>query len=329
MNNFKFTSKLRIFAIVSFVIIVLGMALGTVLHFVSDGFFNYGGEYSSCKTVTVSYVYSEFADSEAVEDICEKEFGNAGLKYASCTKANNGTSNEITYKFSYGAADKKLDEAVEKINLSLKKATEEFNDITQSRAVWHSEEAVLGGERSLSMAAVALAVIIAVHALYSLLRYKLSAMCTAFAIQIHNFGLFAAILALCRIPVTSSVMTFAVVTALATAFCLTLLFEKIRRVRKDGDNAKLSIEEMCDAGALATFKTNLIFCAFLAVAAVLVFVFTAISAMSVSVILSVSLCALAAFAVSFYGSVVFAPSVYPLFYKMCGKSAKPSQKKGN
>lgn len=328
MNNFKFASKFRIFAIVSFAIIVLGMALGTVFHFVSDGFFNYGGEYSGYKSVTVSYVYTEFGKSEDVEKICKAEFDKAGVKSYASTVADGSTSNKITYKFSPSTPDETLGKAVEAINAAFKEATADFNDITQSRASYQTENAVLGGEKTLSRAAIALAVIVVAHALYSLIRYKLTAMVTAFAIQVHNFGLLAAILALCRIPITSAVMTFAVITALATALCMTLTLEALKRARKDGGNAKLPIEEISDSCACKTFKTGLVLHVFLAVAAIIVFVFTAVSALSLKVILSASLCALAAFAVSFYGSAFLAPSVYPLFFKMCGKSAKPSKKIG-
>ena len=327
MNNFKFASKLRIFAIISFAIIVLGMALGTVFHFIGGGFFGYGGEYSGYKSVTVSYVYAEFGEAADVKEICEAEFGKAGIKSFVSTEADNGTSNEITYKFSQKTDDGKLKGAVEGINASLQAAAAE-DTVSQSRASFGTECAILGGGQALSRAAIAVAVIIAVQVLYSLIRYKLSAMCAALIIQLHNAGLFAAVLALCRIPVTSSVMTFAVIGSLVTALCLTVLFENIKRARKDADNAKLSAGELCDLCARRTFKTNLVFCAFLAVAAILVFVFTAISSLSLTVILSASLCALVAFAVSFYGSVIFAPAVYALFGKLSGKTAEPSQKKG-
>lgn len=326
MNNFKFTSKIRIFAIISFVLIVLGMALGTVLHFISDGFFNYGGEYSSYKTVTVSYVYAEFASADDVEAVCKEKFEQAGLKSYVSTAANSSTSNEITYKFSSSTDDNALKAVVDEINAAFKEAAD--NEIANSRASYHTEQAVLGGEKAIIRATITLAVIIAVSALYALVRYKLSAMFTVLALQLHNTGLFAAILALCRIPVTSAVATFAVILSLATALCTILTLEAIKKARAESGNEKLSVEEICDASGRKTFKTNLVFCAFLALASIFVLVFTAISSMSPTVILSASLCALVAFAVSFYGSAA-APAVYPLFFKMCGKTAKPSQKKGN
>lgn len=329
MNNFKFASKLKIFAAISFVIIVLGMALGTVFHFIGNGFFNYGGEYSSCKTVNVNYVYSEFGKEEDIITLCETEFEKAGLKSYTSVSASSSTSNNITYKFSYGTDDKALEEAVAAINESIASATKDFNDVTQSRASFQTERTLQGGEKAVSRAAIVLGVIIVIQALYALLRYKLSAMLTSCAIQLHNLGLFAALLALCRVPVTSAAATFAVMAAIVTSVILGLTLEALKRARKDSDNAKLLIDEICDLTSGKAFKTNLLFSAFLAIAAILVYVFTAISALSPVVILSASACALVAFVSSFYGSVFLAPAVYPLFFKMCGKTAKPSQKKGN
>ena len=329
MTNLKLTSKMRLFAIISSVLIVAGMILGTVFHFTSGKFFNYSGEYSSYKSVAVSYVYTEFGDNEKVEEICEKAFADAGIKSYAETSGNTGVGNEITYKFAYSTDDNTLAEAVNAINAKIKEITSTFNDIPQSRAVYQTEDGTLGGEKVLSMAAVALAVIIAVQAIYTVIRFKLSAMCTAFVAQLHNFALYAAVLALCRVPLTSTAMVFAVLLALATAVCVTFTFERIKRNLNDGDYAKLSAEEIIDLSAAQTFKSNVAFCVFLVIVSLLMAVSTVVSALSIVAILSPVLCALVAFVVSCYGSVLFVPSMNACIRKMCGKIfAKPSQNKG-
>lgn len=329
MTNLKLTSKMRLFAIISSVIIVLGMALGTVFHFTSGKFFNYSGEYSSCKSITVNYVYTEFGNDEEVEKICNAAFADAGIKNYTEVTGSTGIGNQITYKFNVSTSDDAIENAVKAINAKIKETTSDFNDIPQSRATHYTEEGLLGGEKVLSMAAVVLAVIIAVHAIYTVIRFRLSAMCAAFVAQIHNFALYAALLALCRVPVASSAMVFAVILALATAVCVTFTLERIKRNMKDSDNAKLSVEEITGLSAGQTYKSNIAFAAFLAIVTLFVLVFTTISAMSFAAILSPSLCALVAFVVCCYGSVLFIPSIYPCIKKMCGKkSAKPSQTKG-
>lgn len=323
----KLSSKMRLFAIISSALIVIGLAMGTVFHFISDSFFNYGVEYKDYKSVTVTYYYTEFDGADEIEQICEKAFEDAGIKNFAVHTGVPNVSNEITYKFSASADDKALSDAVAAINTKISEETSKFNDIPQSRAIYHDEKAVMGGETTLSMAAIVLAVIVAVHAIYSLIRYKLTGLCAAAVAQLHNFALFAAVLALCRIPISSSVLIFAIFVALITAVCVTFTFEKIIRNRKEEDE-KLSISEIADISAGQTFKTNLTFCAFLALAAILFFVLMSVSSMSLTVILSPVLCALSAFVVGFYGSVLFAPSVFVCFNKTFAKSKeKPLKNK--
>ena len=79
MTKLKISAKMHIMIIVSAVIIALGIAVGCICHFVADGYFNYGGEYTSYQSVTVSYVVLDEADVS--REICDKEFDKAGVKY--------------------------------------------------------------------------------------------------------------------------------------------------------------------------------------------------------------------------------------------------------
>lgn len=327
MTDFKLSSKMRLFAIISLAIITIGLVLGTVFHFSSDKFFNYGGEYKSYKSITVNFVYTEFGKKEEIEEICDKAFDDAGISCLSEQVGTTGIGNNIIYKFSTAVDNDALIAAVSAINTKIAEMTSQFNDIPQSRANFHNETAVKGGEKTLIMAAITLSVIIVVNAIYVLIRYKLSAMCAALIAQLHNFALFAAVLALCRIPVTSAVLVYAVLIALTTAVCVTYTLDRINKNRKDSDNSKLSAAEITDLSVSQTFKLNFVFCVFLALAAVLMSLL-AIGSMSFIVVLSSVLCAFAAFVVSFYGSVIFAPSVYPYFKNVFVKrTEKPLNKK--
>ena len=55
MTKFKLSSRMHILIIISSLIIAVGLAMGLVFEFVSDGYFNYGGEYESYKSVVVNY----------------------------------------------------------------------------------------------------------------------------------------------------------------------------------------------------------------------------------------------------------------------------------
>lgn len=333
MNKFKPASKFRIFAIVSCVLIVIGMVLGTVFHFVTGDFFNYDGEYSSYKSVSVSYIMIEINSGEEkldLEAVCDEAFANAGLKYYLKKTDSNSLSNsgQLEYLFKSSTDSQALKAAKEEINSKIAKLPI-FSDGIQptSRADVHEVQTIIGGAYVTSMAAIVLATIVVAQFICTMMRYRFSAAFTAIAIDLHNLALFAALLALCRVPVSSAVMVFAVIVTLATAIGLTYLLEKIKRNAKE--NEKLSVEEVANLSAEQTLKANIALPTFLVIVAVLLFVAMAISAASVLSVLTPALLAIVGFIVTVYGTALFAPALY-CFIKKTGNKiiAKPSQKKG-
>ena len=335
MSKFRPSSKLKIFAIISCVLIVLGMALGTVFHFVLDGFFNYDGEYSSYKTVTVSYLVLELnagEDKIDVEAVCDDAFANAGISYYLKTDDSSvlKSSGQIEYRFNSSTDSSSIKTAVTVINEKIKAGVSSFEDAPQTRAVMHEHNAVLGGGKAVSMAAVVIACTVAVQLIYTMIRYRFSAAFAAIAVDLHNLALFAALLAICRVPVSSTVMVFALLLTLATAIGVTYTLERIKRNLKDSSYEKLTIEEITDLSAGETLKANIALPAFLAIVAILMFAVMAIGVMSVIPVMTPALLAIVAFAVTIYGDVMFAPAIYSFIKKIGKKSAvKPSQKKGD
>lgn len=335
MNKLNSASKLRIFAIISCAIIILGMALGTILHFTSGKFFNYGGEYTSYKTVTVEY-YSNEINGEVggerldIGAVCDAAFAEAGV--SSYTKvesmATNAVSHTLLFKFSQSTDTAALESAAAKIGAAIKAYTAWATDNPMSSVSVGENKTVLGGSRTLIMATVVLAVIIAIHAIYTVIRFKLSAMLTAFVADLHNLALYAALLALCRIPVTSAVVAFGIVLELITVVGVMLTLDRIKRNFKESDGSKLSAEEITSLSAEQTRKINIALPAFLAIAALLMFAALSISSLSPVVIISAPLCALAAFVSACYGNTLFVPAIYPKLRALCGKiHFKPSRKK--
>ena len=334
MNKFKPASKLRIFAIISCALIVIGLALGTVFHFIGNGFFNYDGEYSSYKSITVTYNVVELSGADkTIEDlnaICEDAFESIDVDYESVFKSDNSAAKGlIEYRFSCSTDSAALKSAQDKINAKIKEVTASLDmNVPVTHAELHTEETILGGGHAVSMAAIALAAIVVVHLIYTMIRYRFSAAFTAIAADLHNIALYAALLALCRVPVSSAVMVFGVLLALATAIGVTYMLERIKRNAKDNDS--LSVEELTNLSAAQTVKVNVALSACLAVVAVLLFAVMAISAMSIMSVLIPACLAVVAFIVTIYGTVMCAPALYCSIKNMGKKfSAKPSQKKGN
>lgn len=334
MNKFKPASKFRILAIISCALIIIGMALGTVFHFVSNGFFNFDGEYSSYKSVTVPYTIIEVASGEDefdLETVCEKAFENAGVKYYLKKKDTNSISlnKQLEYFFKSSTDNKALNNAKAEINTKIAELDIFSGGIKPtSRADVHEHNTIIGGGDVTAMAAVVLATVLVAQVILTMIRYRFSAAIAAIAIDLHNLALYAALLALCRVPVSSAVMIFAVIITLATAIGVTYLLEKIKRNTKD--NEKLSVVEVADLSAGQTLVANIVLPAFFIVVAVLLFAAMAVSAASIIAVLTPALLAIVGFVVTIYGTAFFAPAFYSCVKKIGNKiSSKPSQKKGN
>ncbi|MCH5147272.1 MAG: hypothetical protein J1F61_04605 [Clostridiales bacterium] len=336
MTNFKPSSKLRILAIISCAIIVIGMLIGTILHFVGNGFFNYDGEYSSYKTVTVYYPVIEMKagdDKIDFEAVCGQAFENAGVSDYLVTKNSQAKefNRVLEYRFKKSTDSAALKKAAEAITDKIREEVADIygddEDVPRSRAVMHDVDTIVGGEHVASMAAVAIATIVVIHLIYAMIRFRFSAAFTAIVADLHNIALYAAILAICRIPVSSTVMVFAVIVTLATAIGVTYMQERIKRNSKEFTN--LSVEEITDMSAGQTFKANVALPAFLAIVAILFFAIMAISAMSAVPALTPALLAIFGFIVTCYGTTMFAPAIY-CFIKNNAKKifTKPSFKKG-
>ncbi len=312
-TDFKLSSKMHLFIIISCVIIALGVAVGTICQFVANGYFNYGSDWSDYKCVTVSYACVDFSNEKEVRKICDDAFASDGLKYYNCAYGDvtgDIVGGEFTFKFGKSVNDEKLASAVEKINAKI-----------QSGASVHTVEGFKGNTKALWRGAVAIASVMAAHFIYFAIRYKLTMALGALLADVHNLAVFVSLLSLARIPVGSAIITFAVLTVLVTAVGTCFLFDRVRKNCKDENASKLSAFDLTDKSASESFKVNLFVPVVLCAVAVLLFVLMSISAMSVFTVLSPVLCALACFVSCAYGTLFFTPAVYSRF-KLIGDDYK-------
>ena len=110
MNKLKISSKMHLFIIISTVIVAIGLAVGLVCHFVANGFFNPGDNYSSYKAVKVLYSDLQIS-SERVEEICEQAFADSGVDYYTVVTAENASGEEVEYRFVTGVDSEALSSA--------------------------------------------------------------------------------------------------------------------------------------------------------------------------------------------------------------------------
>jgi len=314
-TDFKLSSKMHLFIIISCIIIAVGIVVGTICQCVANGYFNYGADWSSYKSVTVSYSVVEYNDEKDVKDICEKAFKDSGVVYYSESYGDlTGVivGGQYVFKFNKSVNDTNLNKAVEAINSEFAGGHAEGEHVF-SRAVANTVDGLLGSGKALWRGAVAIASVIAFHFIYFAIRYKLAMALGAVLADVHNLVIFASLLSATRIPVGSSVITFAVLTVLATVIGTCFLFDRVRKNTKDESCAKLTAFELVDKSASESFKINLFLPVALAATAAIMFILFSISAMSAISVMSSVFCALVCFVSCGYGLLLFTPSVFSRF----------------
>lgn len=299
---------MHVMIIVSAVVIAVGVAMGLIFQFVSNGYFNYGADYSSYKSVVVEYAYMNYTDENdgTVKDICEKAFKDAGVSYYACVTGSTEDGGQLVYKFADGVDAEKVQTA----NKAIDEAISAGDESGINNASFHQTEAVLGGAKALTFGAIALASAVVFQFLYFVIRYKLTAAFSALLADVHNLAIFISLLAITRVPVGSTVFAFAALTVVMTMIGCCFLFDRTRKNAKEESFAKLDTLEQADICANESITSIAVASIGVALAGVVLLVLLAISALSLSLILTSAIMAVLAAVASVYGTAFFTPSVY-------------------
>lgn len=321
MTKLKVTSKFKLFLIISIAIIVVGMAIGTVGHFVLNGFFNYGEEFAPYKSVVVRYSSAEYTKDEAKKACDEVLSSSKGTYSASYSEALHG--GEIVYKFSANADDEMLNKLADKINEKLNEGnTADMADLNvASVRVGAVKE---GGSRALIFASIAVASATAFTFLYYIFRYKLRAALTALFACVHNLGLFVALIAITRIPVGASLIAISALMVFFTMLGCGVFFDKVRRNFKNEAYAKTDRCEVIDVSASESHKINIITVTAVMIIGLTFGVFAAIAAKGITALMIAVVVILGALACC-YGTVYVTPSAFAKIDALCEK-VKAAQK---
>lgn len=321
MTKLKLSSKFHILIIVSAIIIAIGLAVGLACHFTANGFFNYGVEYSSYKSVVVEYAYIDYGNEDEVKKICDEAFDKAGVNYYTSTYGTTNGGGEFTFKFSDNVSTEKLNSAKDAIHGKL--SGEQSSQL--SGAYVHEAQTKLGGAQPLIYCAIAVASAMALHFLYFVIRYRLTMAFAAILADVHNLALFVALLAITRIPVGSAAIVFATLTVLLTMIGTCFVFDRMRKNVKKEAFAKLSVNEQVDTTAGESVVNVASASVAVTFAAAVILVLMSISALSATVIVSPVILAVIASISTVYGTLFFTPSVYSRF-KLIGDNFKAKRK---
>ncbi|MCD8206004.1 MAG: hypothetical protein LUD29_05270 [Clostridia bacterium] len=316
----KISGKMILFIIISCALIVIGAVVGTVCETTGHGFFNYGVEYDSAKSVSVTYYITDYPDISVVEKICEEEFEKQGIKYRYETSSD--TYGEIEYTFSYSTDDEKLaaavygngiDDDVGINNRIDKTGTEEGGGINIASVV--VSEGMATNVRMFKYAAIAAASMMAVQALYCLIRFRLNMLVLSLVSNVHCVLLSLALFAAFRVPFsayTAGVMIFGLLLAMILN---QIFYSGMKGVLKSEEDADLSFKEKTDKAYAGGLKASTVLsCCLFALGALIALVMGvfARSATYAFMGLAASLVTL----VAFYGSTFFSTSVYSRMEKI-------------
>lgn len=324
MTKFKVCSKIHLFIIISCLVIAIGMAVGTICHYVSNGFFNYGSEFASYKCVTVTYYTAEYRDADEIKPLCDEQL--KGFKAYEVSTSDTVLGGEIVYKFSPATSTSGLQSATDAITEALLAKVGENKLTTVSM---HEATISEGGSRAITFASIAVASAVAFQFIYFIIRYKLRAACSALLASVHNLGVYAALLAITRLPLGAEAIAVGGAVVLLTIILTCILFDKTRRNFKSDKYAKTDRVEVIDASAIDVRKVTLFSLCALAAVALVFGVFAAISSMYVGALAACAVMILGVIACC-YGTVFFTPAVHSGVDALCESVLKSmkSKKKG-
>lgn len=296
--------------IVSVIILAIGMAVGTICHFLSNGFFNYGDEFAQYKSVEITTSVPEDLHGDIVQQIASDAVAPYGAYEISFSQGSSYTPNTVVCKFYMSASDEDIAKAVAAVQACFEENN--FNDATVASYV---NELPPEGRSQLMFLSIALASAVAFQAIYFAFRFKPGMALSALATQLVAVGLYASLLAITRCPVGLEAMAFALLTAVVTMLCNGIFFDKVKKSFKDEANAKADRLDLIADGAKATSKLNIAICAFIAVAVVIFGIFAIIALPTVSTLAPVAACLLSVIS-CVYAFGVVSPASYALINKI-------------
>lgn len=304
MTNFKFSKWMRLFAILSSVVIVLGVAIGLVCQFVFGGFFNYGEEYKDYNSVAIQYGVVDYTESE-VREVAEKAFADKNVAYYAVSA---GTEN-VVYKFDKTVAEEAITSAVAAINTSFA-----AKDNTLNTATFVKAHNFMGGAKTLAMLGIALGVAVVLQFVYVLIRYQLKAALAALCLNVHNLALFLAVLAVSRIPVSASVFTFGMLVVLLTMVGNMFTNAKAKTELSKEENKKASQRAVFEAACARSATFQFVLGAGFACFACLMGLLSLVASFPFMGLLFPALALVLGAAVVVYGNAFVAPSVLACLY---------------
>jgi hypothetical protein len=303
MTKLKLPANKHILLIISCIIIAIGMAVGTVCHFIFGGFFNYGSEFSDYNSINVTYLAAEYSEKE-IKSICDETL--ADLNTVDVSVAEVSVGGELVYKFSANTDTDKLQAATDALNAKLS-ANDGLSTASLVKATTY-----VGGLRSLNYAFIALASTVAFACLYFIFRYRFAAAITSILSNVFCLGLYIALLAITRIPVGIEAVAFGCVAVLLSLIISGLFCNKAHKNIKNPDADINSAEDVVNSAYGYSVKLGSIVVCFTVIAVAVLAIFAICAFLAPSILSPFAIAILALVSVAYTG-LCFMPCVYSIF----------------
>ena len=293
----KTLGKVNLLSIGLAVVLVAGIALGIVFGA------NLDTTVKDVNTLTVKvnqYVYDN--ELQKVEDICEDVFADKAVGYKYVVNGRmQGDESELVYVF---ADDVNLAEVKTALAAKFDTATATGGNLEGSviSASINSEKANELPASYTVRAIIASAVFAAFALLYVVVRHNFSAGLAMLAAVVAGEGLTAALMMICRVPVTTSYVYVLFFSALLSSVATTFTLNNASALSKTEKGKAMTVSELI-ASALAT-KEVLLLTAGLAVSLVLVGAIATVTVRWFAIFALISVVA------GLFASLTYAPALY-------------------
>lgn len=307
----KTVGKWKLWTAILSVLVVAGIVIACVFGWNTSPFLK------PAKTLTVEYSQAYESKLDAIQDVCETKFSELGVSPVQTTLSTS-VDGEIIYYF-----DENVDlSAVETgVKAGFTAATQEGGTLAGASfiKVRTNTETVLSilPQGYILRAAIAAAVFTVLAFAYVSLRYKLSMGLVMAATTIGAGALTAALVALVRIPVTTSFAYVVLLSMLAAAVMTLVTFNRLRDAAKENDKEVSVVDKTVNAVAT---KHVLIFACSLAVATILL-------GAIVPAALWFSVTALVGLVAATFAAWIFAPALFVILESAIKIESKPKFRK--
>ena len=242
MKQFKYTEKSKYFAIVSLVLVIVGV-IGLLIH----GGLSYGIDFTGGTTIQLDMQGADFSTDD-IESIVSGIIGEGDVQAQLVDGGQSVSIKTIELPYSEGGSNEKLDsifsEIEEKYNITIPASERNVTTISAGTS-----------KKILTDSMYAVLIAVALMLLYITVRFEFLSGVSAVVGLIHNIVIMIGFYALFKIPVNNSFVA-AILTIVGYSINNTIvIFDRVRENLRKNKNA--SYEEIADTSTAQSLNRTI------------------------------------------------------------------------